>query len=115
MTRDSFRLFPHHRVPAGGAGLATEDWRLKAWAPACDIFETDAALVMKFELPEVKKEDVDIKLDDHVLTLHGERKLEESTDRENYHRVERHYGEFVGDAEHTACMLPDRCAGGIDC
>jgi len=72
-----------------------EEWPLKAWAPPCDIFETDKELVMKFELPEVKKEDVEVKLEQNVLTLRGERKFEEKTDRENYHRVERHYGEFM--------------------
>jgi HSP20 family protein len=51
--------------------------------------------VIKFELPEVKKEDVEVKIEQNVLTLRGERKFEEKTDRENYHRVERRYGEFM--------------------
>jgi len=72
-----------------------EEWPLRAWAPPCDIFETDKELVMKFELPEVKKEDVVLRLEQNVLTLHGERKFEEKTDRDNYHRIERHYGEFM--------------------
>ena len=72
-----------------------EEWPLKAWAPPCDIFETEKELVMKFELPEVKKEDVEVKLEQNVLTLRGERKFEGKTDRENYHRIERHYGEFM--------------------
>ena len=75
--------------------FTTEEWPLKEWTPACDIFETDKELVMKFELPEVKKEDVEVKVEQNVLTLRGERKFEEKTDRENYHRVERHYGEFM--------------------
>jgi len=70
-------------------------WLMKPWTPACDIFETDKDLMLKFELPEVKKEDVKVTMESHVLTLRGERKFEEETDRENYHRVERHYGEFV--------------------
>src|SRR6266567_7875619 len=70
-------------------------WLMKPWTPACDIFETDKELVLKFELPEVKKEDVKVTMENHVLTLRGERKFEEETDRENYHRVERHYGEFM--------------------
>src|SRR5215467_5620007 len=75
--------------------MASTEWPLKAWAPPCDIFETDTELVMKFELPEVKKEDVEVKLEQNVLTLQGQRKFEEKTDRENYHRVERHYAEFM--------------------
>src|SRR5690242_6198853 len=79
MNFDPFRLFPHRvaSIPL------TEEWPMKAWVPPCDIFETDKALVMKFELPEVKKEDVEVKLEQNVLTLRGERKFEEKTDREN--------------------------------
>ena len=100
---DPFRLFPNMnlmfeeplamlrpRLP-----LEENYWLMKPWTPACDIFETDKELVLKFELPEVKKEDVKVTMENHVLTLRGERKFEEETDRENYHRVERHYGEFM--------------------
>jgi HSP20 family protein len=72
-----------------------ENWPLAAWTPPCDIYETDKEVVLKVELPEVKKENVDVTLDNNVLTLRGERKFEEKTERENYHRVERHYGEFM--------------------
>jgi HSP20 family protein len=77
--------------------LPTEEnyWPVKPWAPACDIFETETDLVLKFELPQVKKEDLKIAMQSHVLTLKGERKFEEETKRENYHRVERHYGRFM--------------------
>ena len=70
-------------------------WPIKPWTPACDIFETDKELVLKFELPGVKKEDVKVTMENHALVLRGERKFEEETNRENYHRVERHYGEFM--------------------
>jgi len=70
-------------------------WPMKPWTPACDIFETDKELVLKFELPEVKKENLKVTMENHLLTLRGERKFEEETKRENYHRVERHYGEFM--------------------
>jgi HSP20 family protein len=70
-------------------------WPIRPWTPACDIFETDNKIVLKFELPEIKKENVKITMENHVLTLRGERKFEEETNRENYHRVERHYGEFM--------------------
>ena len=93
MSLDPFRLFPHRMETY--RPFETEEWPMKAWVPPCDIFETDKELVMKFELPEVKKEDVEVKLEQNVLTLRGERKFEEKTDRENYHRVERHYGEFM--------------------
>jgi HSP20 family protein len=77
-----FRHFPQ----------AEENWSMTAWSPLCDVYETDKELVLKFELPEVKKEEVTITLENNVLTLKGQRKFEEKTDRENYHRVERRYG-----------------------
>ena len=72
-----------------------ENWQMTAWTPLCDIYETDKELVFKLELPEVKKDDVAITLENNVLTMKGERKFEEKTDHENYHRVERRYGEFT--------------------
>src|SRR5947207_9189401 len=95
MSLDPFRLFPNRLERLLEEPLLREELPPKAWIPPCDIFETDTELVMKFELPEVKKEDVEVKLEQNVLTLRGERKFEEKADRENYHRVERHYGEFM--------------------
>jgi len=65
------------------------------WVPPCDIYETETEIVLKMELPEMKKEDVSVTLDHNLLTLRGERKFEAKVDRENYHRVERNYGEFL--------------------
>ena len=66
-----------------------------AWTPAVDIFETDKELVLKMELPGVKKDDVHVTIENNMLTVRGERKMEEKIERENYHRIERTYGEFV--------------------
>jgi len=66
-----------------------------AWTPLCDIYETEKELVLKMELPEMKKEDVHVTIENNVLTLRGERKLDNIVDRENFHRMERHYGEFL--------------------
>ena len=65
-----------------------------AWTPAVDIFDTDQAIVLRAELPGLTPEDIDIEIDDNVLSLKGERRFEKKTDEENYHRVERAYGEF---------------------
>jgi len=51
--------------------------------------------VVKVELPEVKREDVRVSIENNILTIHGERKFSEETKKENYHRVERNYGEFT--------------------
>ena len=72
-----------------------ENWSPMAWTPPCDIYETDKEVILKVELPEVKREAVEVTLDNNVLMMKGERKFEEKTDRENYHRIERHYGEFI--------------------
>jgi len=67
----------------------------RTWVPAVDVFETDThEFVIKAELPEVKREDINITFDNGVLTLSGERKAEFETSRDNYHRVERHHGSF---------------------
>jgi HSP20 family protein len=66
-----------------------------AWNPPCDIYETEKELVLKMELPEMKKEDVHVTIENNVLTLRGERKFEETVQRENFHRIERNYGEFL--------------------
>lgn len=66
-----------------------------AWTPPCDIYETEKELVLKMELPEMKKEDVHVTVENNVLTLRGERKFEETVTRENFHRIERNYGEFL--------------------
>jgi HSP20 family protein len=87
------RFFGEGFDPFGRFG--EENWSLAAWAPACDIFETDNEIVVKAELPEVKKEDVKVSVENNILTIHGERKFSEETKRENYHRLERSYGEFT--------------------
>lgn len=87
------RLFEEAFGPLGTFG--EESWTLAAWAPACDIYETDNEIVVKMELPEVKREDIQVTLDNNVLTIRGERKFQEEAKRENYHRIERSYGEFM--------------------
>lgn len=65
-----------------------------AWAPNVDIFESDDALVVKAELPGIDPKDVELNVENNVLTISGERKLEFEDKKENYHRVERAYGSF---------------------
>jgi HSP20 family protein len=66
------------------------------WVPAVDIYENEnQEVVIKAELPEVKREDINVTFENNVLTLKGERKVEETTKREQFQRVERHYGSFT--------------------
>jgi len=66
-----------------------------AWSPKVDIFENKENLVIEAELPGMQREDVDVSIENNVLTLHGERKFEKKDEGDNYHRVERSYGAFT--------------------
>jgi HSP20 family protein len=65
------------------------------FSPAVDVQETDKEYVVKADLPDVKKEDVKVGIEDGVLTLEGERKQEKEEKNKKFHRVERTYGRFV--------------------
>jgi HSP20 family protein len=82
--------------PFGPFSVPFEDnLATRGWFPTCDVYETDAELVMKMDVPEVKKEDIKVNMDGNILTIKGERKFEKDVKEENYHRVERSYGEFT--------------------
>jgi HSP20 family protein len=66
-----------------------------AWTPAVDIFEVDGALVLKAELPDMRREDIDVSVENNTLTIRGERKLDREIKQENFHRIERAYGSFA--------------------
>ena len=74
---------------AAGRDVVSTEWR-----PAADIAETDKAYIIKAELPEVRKEDVDVSVHDSVITIKGERRYEKTDDSEQQHRVESFYGQF---------------------
>lgn len=78
------------RRPGGQQGAQ----ELAEWAPAIDVVTKDSDLVIRAELPGVKQEDVDITLENNVLTISGERKAEQEEERGGYHVRERRYGSF---------------------
>ena len=65
-----------------------------AWAPRMDVYDKDNALIVKAEVPGLKKEDVQVELDDGDLVIRGERKAESETREEQYYRMERSVGSF---------------------
>jgi HSP20 family protein len=69
--------------------------RASGFVPPVDIYEDKDAIFVKAELPGVKSEDVQVHVENNILTVSGERKLEKKEDREGYHRVERTYGTFT--------------------
>ena len=74
----------------------------RPWGPAVDIVENDKELLLSADLPGVKLEDVEVKIEDGTLTLSGSRKFENEDNKNGYHRIERSYGAF-----HRAFSLPD--------
>ena len=72
-----------------------ENLTVADWMPTVDISESDGEYLIKAELPEVKKEDVKVTVENGVLTLQGERRQEKEEKSKRFHRVERSYGSFV--------------------
>ena len=93
---DPFREFT--MLPARFGGLFGKDWEsplsTTAWNPVVDIFENDNEVVVKAELPGMNAKHIEVRLENNVLMLKGERRFEKETKEENYHRVEREYGTF---------------------
>jgi HSP20 family protein len=71
-----------------------EESNLTSWAPAVDIFETEHELVVKADLPEIDPRDLDIRVENNILSIRGERKFESKVSEDRYLRVERAYGSF---------------------
>ena len=71
-----------------------EDVSETSWVPAADIKETEKALHVELDLPGLAKEDIDISLEDNVLTVSGERRFVKEETKQNVHRMERFYGKF---------------------
>ena len=84
--------FFNETLPAifGGQEAST-----RTWAPPVDIYETDNTLVLKADLPGVDPKDVEVRVENGILYLKGERKFEKEEKKENYHRIERSYGVFT--------------------
>jgi HSP20 family protein len=77
------------------AAFSDEPLARGTWNPAVDIYETnDKDVVVKVELPEMKREDIKVSFENNVLTIEGERQFRTEASREQYHRVERGYGAF---------------------
>jgi HSP20 family protein len=87
------RLFDESFRGASRGG-AEEDWAQGAWSPAVDIYEKDGTIVLKAELPGIDPKDVDVRVENNILTLKGERRFEAEVKQESYQRVERAYGAF---------------------
>ena len=96
------RVFSRPSVRSNGK----ENLTVADWMPTVDISETEGEYLIKAELPEVRKEDVKVTVENGVLTLQGERRQEKEEKGKRFHRVERSYGSFV-----RSFSLPDSVDG----
>lgn len=82
------------RAPVRKSGGKEEAMTVAEWAPLVDITEDEKEYLIKAELPEVKKDDVKVSVQDGILTISGERKSEKEEKNKKFHRVEWAYGSF---------------------
>lgn len=99
----SFGLGLNRRITEGQQPISTAEW-----APSVDISEDDKEYLIKAELPEVNKEDVKVTVENGVVTLKGERKLEKEENNKKYHRIERSYGSFMRSFSLPEEVAPDK-------
>src|SRR6201993_2483940 len=85
------RLFRDSFGPEGREEALTTT----AFAPAVDVYEDEHNVTLKIEVPGIEEKDIDVRIENNTLTVHGERKFEKDEKEENYRRVERQYGSFT--------------------
>ncbi len=85
-----------------------DDISMSAWKPLVDIYETDEAIILKVELPGIKKDDVSVEVKDNVLTLKGVRTEEKEIKEKNYYRKERAFGAFSRSFNLQHRIQPDK-------
>src|ERR1700680_3264235 len=85
------RLFRDPRGPEGH----DESLTTTAFAPPVDVYEDEHNITLKIEVPGIDEKDIDVRIENNTLTVHGERKIEKEEKQENYRRVERQYGSFT--------------------
>jgi len=102
-------LFNH---PAGWPGLKFSE--MEEMSFTADIFEEGNVVVVKADMPGVKKEDIDVSLSDDMITIRGERKKEEKVERKDYYRVERAYGSFTRSFRLPADVQADKAEARFD-
>jgi|SRR5688572_11632784 len=100
------RLSTYLSRPATRTGAGKETMTVADWTPLVDITEDEKEYLIKADLPEVKKEDVKLTVQDDVMCISGERKYEKEEKGKKYHRVERAYGSFM-----RSFSLPENADG----
>ncbi len=73
----------------------SEELGFGSFLPPVDVYEDEHAISLKMDVPGIDQKDIDIRVENNILTVHGERKLEKEEKKENFQRVERQYGSFT--------------------
>ncbi len=94
------RLFDDRRSYRSGESVG--------WTPACDVYEDEEGVALRFDLSGVEAKDVDVRFENGVLTIRGERKLEHADHRDSYHRIELPYGTFTRSFSLPGTVDPER-------
>ncbi|HBG05189.1 MAG: molecular chaperone [Geobacteraceae bacterium GWC2_58_44] len=92
-----------------------EEIREGVWHPPADIYEDEEAVTLKVELPDLEQKDIEIRVEENVLTIKGERRHGEQIKKENFHRIERYFGPFQRSFSLPADLDSARISASCDC
>lgn len=92
--QDRFNQFFNQAITGPGRGQA-QSLFASNFIPPVDVYEDDHNITIHAEIPGAREEDIDVRLENNMLTITGERKLENEDKKQNFHRIERQYGRFV--------------------
>ena len=84
------------------------------FAPAVDVYEDEHKITLKVEVPGIDEKDIDVRVENNVLTVHGERKFEKEEKEENFRRVERQYGSFTRTFAIPSTIEPEQVSANYD-
>ena len=84
------------------------------FAPPVDVYEDEHNITLKIEVPGIDEKDIDVRMENSVLTVHGERNFEKEEKEENFHRVERQYGSFTRSFTLPSTVDPDQVRANYD-
>src|ERR1700674_4590787 len=84
------------------------------FAPPVDIYEDEHNIILKLEVPGIDEKDIDVRIENNTLTVHGERKMEKEEKEENFRRVERQYGSFTRSFTLPNTVDPEQVSANYD-
>ena len=104
------RLFRESYSPEGPEEALTTT----SFAPPVDIYEDEHTITLKMEVPGIDEKDIDVRIENNTLTVHGERKFEKEEKEENFRRVERQYGSFTRSFTLPTTVDPEKVSAHYD-